>query len=166
VDDLPVSVEIAGTRLQPSELVSLVTEHGCAVVCLADLPPSLPSKTRYLVKRLRAALPDVRILVGRWAPPSLADESTQLLRDAGADLVASTLSETRTYLGGLIENVVPGDVGLRRSALRWFHRAGAVNHFTLPDRCAGACAVQHTTRTGTWLRWCLRLSFEAPWLRT
>ena len=104
VEDLPISVEIARTRLQPSELLSLVTEQRCAVVCLADLPPSLPSKTRYLVRRLRAALPGVRILVGRWAPLSLADESTQLLREAGADLVASTFSETRTYLSGLTEN--------------------------------------------------------------
>ena len=74
-----------------------------SVVCLADLPPSPPSKTRYLVKRLHAALPDVRIVVGRWGPPALADESTQALRDAGATLVASTLAETRTYLGGLVE---------------------------------------------------------------
>ncbi|MEO5742248.1 MAG: hypothetical protein ABIS29_16805, partial [Vicinamibacterales bacterium] len=48
-------------------------------------------------------LPEVRILVGRWGPPALADESTQLLREAGATLVASTLAETRTYLGGLAE---------------------------------------------------------------
>ena len=83
--------------------MSLVQARGGSVVCLADLPPSPPSTTRYLVKRLRAALPDVRILVGRWGPPSLADESTQGLRDAGADLVASTLAETRTYLGGLVD---------------------------------------------------------------
>ena len=38
---------------------------------------------------------------GRWGPPALADESTQVLRDAGATLVAATLAETRTYLGGL-----------------------------------------------------------------
>jgi hypothetical protein len=31
------------------------------------------------------------------------DESTQALRDAGADLVASTLVESRTYLSGLVE---------------------------------------------------------------
>jgi hypothetical protein len=84
-------------------LVSLVEAQGVSVVCLADLPPSPASKTRYLVKRLHAALPDVRILVGRWAPPALADESTQVLRDAGAHLVTSTLAETRTYLGGLVE---------------------------------------------------------------
>jgi hypothetical protein len=67
------------------------------------MPRSPPSKTRYLVKRLRAALPEVRVLVGRWGPPALADESTQVLRDTGANLVASTLLETRTYLAGLVE---------------------------------------------------------------
>ena len=103
LDDLPIHVEIAGARLQASELLALVRTQGVSVVCFADLPPSPSSKTRYLVKRLRAALPDVRILVGRWGPPALADDSTQVLRDTGADLVASTLLETRTYLAGLVE---------------------------------------------------------------
>ena len=94
VDDLPIAVEISRTRMLASDVVSLIEEKKFSVVCFADLPPSPPSKTRYLVKRLRAALPDVRILVGRWAPPALADESTQVLRDAGAKLVASTLMET------------------------------------------------------------------------
>ena len=102
--DLPVIVEVTTGRLLASELVSLVEAQGVSIVCLADLPPSPPSKTRYLVKRLRAALPELRILVGRWAPPALADdEGTQGLRDAGATLVASTLAEIRTYLGGLAE---------------------------------------------------------------
>jgi hypothetical protein len=48
-------------------------------------------------------MPEVRVLVGRWAPAALADESTQVLRDTGAHLVASTLLETRTYLAGLVE---------------------------------------------------------------
>jgi hypothetical protein len=103
VDDLPLVLETPSTGLQASELVSLVKAQGVSVVCLADLPPSPPSKTRYLVKRLHAAMPDVRILVGRWSPPALADESSQVLRDAGAVLVATTLAETRTYLGGLAE---------------------------------------------------------------
>jgi len=103
LDDLPVAVEIINTRMQAAELVSLVRQQAFPVVCLADLPPSPTSKTRYLVKRLRAALPDVRIVVGRWAPPALADDSTNALREAGANLVASTLMETRTYLAGLVE---------------------------------------------------------------
>ena len=103
VDDLPIVVEPSSARLQAAELVALVKAQGVSVVCLADLPPSPPSKTRYLVKRLHAALPDVRILVGRWSAPALADENTHVLREAGAVLVASTLAETRTYLGGLVE---------------------------------------------------------------
>lgn len=101
--DLPIAVEITKARMLASELVELVQERKVSLVCIADLPPSAPSKTRYLVKRLRVALPDVRIVVGRWAPPALADESTQLLRDAGANHVASTLVETRDYLMGLPE---------------------------------------------------------------
>jgi predicted PurR-regulated permease PerM len=103
LDDLPIVVEVAKGRMLASELVSLVQAQGVSVICLADLPPSPPSKTRYLVKRLHAALPEMRILVGRWSPRALADDSTQLLRDAGATLVASTLTETRTYLGGLVD---------------------------------------------------------------
>jgi predicted PurR-regulated permease PerM len=103
VNDLPVVIETLGTRMTASDLVSLVQTQGASVICLSDLPPSPASKTRYLVKRLHAALPDVRILVGRWGPPALADESAPELRNAGAVLVASTLMETRTYLGGLAE---------------------------------------------------------------
>jgi predicted PurR-regulated permease PerM len=103
LDDLPISLEVTGTHLQASQLLSLVQERGVSIVCLADLPPSPPSTSRYLVKRLRAALPDVRIVVGRWGPPELADESTQVLRETGASLVALTLLETRTYLGGLVD---------------------------------------------------------------
>ena len=67
LDDLPIAVEIAKTRMMASELVSLVQERGVSVVCLADLPPSPSSKTRYFVRRLRAAFPDLRILLADGA---------------------------------------------------------------------------------------------------
>ncbi len=96
-------IETTKTRVLASELIAVVRAQGVSVVCIADLPPSPPSKTRYLVKRLHAALPDVRIVVGRWGPPALADDATPALRDAGATLVCATLVETRDYLGGLVE---------------------------------------------------------------
>lgn len=101
--DLPIVIEMTKTRVLASELVALVHAQGVSVLCIADLPPSPPSKTRYLVKRLHAALPDVRIVVGRWSPAALADDSTQALRDAGAALVCTTLAETRDFLAGLVE---------------------------------------------------------------
>jgi len=108
VADLPIAIELTTTGLLTSEVVALVRTEGVTVVCIADLPPSLPSKTRYLIKRLRAAVPDVRIVVGRWAPVALADDTTQPLRDAGATVVTTTLLETRVYLGGLA-GVAPAD---------------------------------------------------------
>jgi predicted PurR-regulated permease PerM len=101
VDGLPIAMEITGTRMQASELVSLVRDRNLSVVCFADLPPGSSSKTRYLVRRLRSALPELRIAVGRWGPPAVADESSQALLDAGANHVASLLIESRDYLGGL-----------------------------------------------------------------
>jgi predicted PurR-regulated permease PerM len=103
LDDLPIAMEIIGRGVQALELVSLIRDRQCSVVCFADLPPSPSSKTRYLVKRLRAARPELRIAVGRWGPPALTDESPQRLLDAGANHVATLLVETRTYLGGLLE---------------------------------------------------------------
>ncbi len=109
LEDPQIHVEITKTRMMAAELLALVRERGASVVCIADLPPSPASKTRYLVKRLRAAFPELRILVGRWAPPALADESTQALRDAGANHVASTLAQSRDYLSGL-EHACPIEV--------------------------------------------------------
>jgi len=98
VADLPVVIEVTSARLLASELVALVQKQNVSAICIADLPPSPSSKTRYLVKRLHAAFPDLQILVGRWSPAVLADESTQALTDAGATIVATTLTETRAYL--------------------------------------------------------------------
>lgn len=102
VADVPVAIDIRSTRMLASELLAEVRRSGVRIVCIADLPPSDPSKTRYLVRRLRAAFPDLKIVVGRWAPPEFGDESFGQLRDAGADLVGATLNETRDQLRSLV----------------------------------------------------------------
>ena len=98
VSDLPVALEVATTRVLVSELTEYVRAHKYTIVCIADLPPSPATRTRYLVKKLRAALPEVRITVGRWAHPTLADDGVQPLIDAGASHVSTTLADTRKYL--------------------------------------------------------------------
>ena len=40
-----------------SEVVELIRKGRYRVVCIGDLPPSAPSKSLYLVKRLRAPSP-------------------------------------------------------------------------------------------------------------
>jgi len=92
------SLDIVSPRLLTSELIDRIGATGCRVVCLADLPPSPASKARYLTKRLRAAFPELRIVVGRWAPPGLADHDRDALLDAGATHVDATLLSSRDHL--------------------------------------------------------------------
>jgi AI-2E family transporter len=103
----PIKIEVLSSRALISELITAVQEQGGSIVCLADLPPSPPSKTRYLIKKLRAALPDVKIVVGRWAPAALADDDPRLLMEAGATHVASTLLDTRNQLRQLAQLDAP-----------------------------------------------------------
>jgi hypothetical protein len=98
LENSPVTLESLPTRLLSSELVTVVQQRGVRLLCIADLPPSPPSKTRYLVKKLRAACPDLQVVVGRWAPPGLADESTQPLVDAGAAHVSATVLKSAEFV--------------------------------------------------------------------
>ena len=98
VDASAIRLDVTSARLLSSEVIDLVRTTGARLVCIADLPPSPPSKTRYLVRKLRATVPEVKILVGRWAPAELADEDRTSLIDAGAHHVATTLLETREQL--------------------------------------------------------------------
>jgi predicted PurR-regulated permease PerM len=93
-----VTLEVAGGLTLPSGIVAAVKQRGCRLVCIADLPPGAPSRSRYIVKKLRGAVPEATILVGRWAPPALADDDPRALLDAGAHHVGSTLLETRDRL--------------------------------------------------------------------
>ena len=101
---LPISLDIVHERLLAADVEALVRTKGYTAVCIADLPPSPPTKSRYLVKKLRSMLPDLRITVGRWAHSDLADESSQPLLDAGASHVATSLLDTRKYLVAAVEN--------------------------------------------------------------
>ena len=71
-----------------------------------DLPPSNPAKLRYAIKRLRAACPEVKILIGRWAPERLADENGSDLLEAGATYVSSTLIESRNQIREIVGHLV------------------------------------------------------------
>jgi predicted PurR-regulated permease PerM len=96
-----IRLEVTSVRLLSSEVIELVRTREARLICIADLPPSAPSKTRYLIRKLRSALPEVRILVGRWAPAELADEDRTVLTEAGANHVAANLLETRDQFRGL-----------------------------------------------------------------
>jgi predicted PurR-regulated permease PerM len=102
VDSDAIALEIVSTGMTSSDLIAAARQRACRVLCLADLPPSPSSKTRYLVKKLHAALPGLTIVVGRWAPDALADDNPRLLEEAGATHVFKKLLEARDVLRELV----------------------------------------------------------------
>jgi hypothetical protein len=102
VDDLPVEVTIR-SKLMATEMIEVARDEGIGIVCLVDLPPGSPSRTRYLLKKLHDQAPELRLLVGRWAPPEHADTSTEPLIRAGASHVGQSLADTRDVLQAIVE---------------------------------------------------------------
>ena len=117
----PISLELQAGNLLTSEIVEIVQREAYRAVCIADLPPSPPSKSRSIAKRLRGVASELPIVVGRWAPAALADENYEALRAAGATHVAASLVESRDYLRGLFPP--PADEPVAKP--RRFFRFGA-----------------------------------------
>jgi predicted PurR-regulated permease PerM len=91
-------MEIITPEMLTAELLERVAEREPAVVCVGALPPGSLAHTRYLCKRLRARFPQVKIVVGRWGLKGNVEQNRDQLREVGADLVATTLLETRDQL--------------------------------------------------------------------
>jgi predicted PurR-regulated permease PerM len=98
LDPAKWQVEVAAVETLTAELVTRVAAEGPALVCIAALPPGGLAHTRYLCKRLRARLPGVHILVGRWGLTANVEANREQFREAGADQMATTLLETRRHL--------------------------------------------------------------------
>jgi hypothetical protein len=85
-----------------AEFLEQVDQQRPSLVCLVATPPGGLAHTRYLCKRLRARFPELKILVCRWAPGSTDPTSLGHVREAGADVIATTLLETRHQLASLL----------------------------------------------------------------
>jgi hypothetical protein len=79
-------------------MVTLAGEKEPTVVCIGAMPPGGLAHTRYLCKRLRARLPDAKIVVGRWGLAGDLEQNQEQLKEAGADQVEMNLLETCKHL--------------------------------------------------------------------
>ena len=98
LDPAKWQVDVASTEMLSAELVARAEAQRPALICISSLPPGGLSQARYLCKRLRAKLPEAKILVGRWGLTQGLDENREQLREAGADEVDATLLATRQFL--------------------------------------------------------------------
>jgi predicted PurR-regulated permease PerM len=91
-------IELASAHTLSGEIASLAAEKKPSVVLIAALSPEDLARARHLCKRLRARLPDIKILVGRWGGADTKANDREALVAAGADEVGVTLAQSRDQL--------------------------------------------------------------------
>jgi CheY-like chemotaxis protein len=85
-------VETEATMMQAGELLERVKSHRPDAIILSIVPPLGGRDGRYLCRRVRAAYPDLPIVIGLWNGEDL-DTAKQRLAEAGASQVATGLRE-------------------------------------------------------------------------
>jgi hypothetical protein len=97
--------------------VTQVEDFQPAIVVFVALPPGGLSHCRYLVGRVRAKCPDVRLMVGRWGTPEPAvGETTPSIK--GADGVDHTLANSRKRLTELHSVLVSETTKQQKSTVK------------------------------------------------
>ncbi|MBA4189584.1 MAG: hypothetical protein C0467_16485 [Planctomycetaceae bacterium] len=102
LDHTQWDVRVPGDEMLASELIATVEEFRPTVVVLLALAPGGLSHCRYLVNRLRAKCPTVKVVVGRWGNldggqlPSEASEGIK-----GVEGIGRTFTETQKRLADM-----------------------------------------------------------------
>jgi predicted PurR-regulated permease PerM len=122
------SLEVISSHQLSAEVLERIEREAPAAVCIGSLPPGGLAQARYLCKRIRQQMPNVKIVVGRWGDHDNTERTEKRLHDAGADHVANTLSASREQIIPLLQvaaNTTPSpEAG--SSELLTAHRAGVV----------------------------------------
>lgn len=119
----------APSSLATGELIELVQKADVDMVCISVVAPSTILHARYLCLKLRAILPQQKILIGLWCATEDLEASTQRLRESGADEVVTNLPDALAQIGKLSPTItdemlsapIPDDEEERLSALAELH---------------------------------------------
>ena len=101
LDPVGHDVVLSSAALLASEVIELVGGTRPALVCIAAVPPGGVAQTRWLCLRLRARIPELKILIGRWGATGNVEKVRAQLLKAGADDFATTLAETCEQVAAL-----------------------------------------------------------------
>jgi predicted PurR-regulated permease PerM len=96
------------SQLLSAEVVQAVERDRPGVVCIAAVPPGGVAQMRHLVKRLRARVPGLMIILGRWGGDGHVEDTTASVLAAGAQAVGTTLAQSRRQLLPLLQLETPG----------------------------------------------------------
>jgi len=81
-----------------SEYVELVEQRGVQVVMISALPPAAVTHARYLVKRLRARFPELKVIVGLWTTKGNLERAKERLETTGTNLVVNSIAHAMEEL--------------------------------------------------------------------
>jgi predicted PurR-regulated permease PerM len=98
LDPIRWDMEVLPFNSASGEQVALAAERQPAIICIGAHPPGGLAHARFLCKRLKARLPKVKLIVGRWGLLANLDRNRDDLQEAGADVIETGLIETRTHL--------------------------------------------------------------------
>jgi predicted PurR-regulated permease PerM len=96
-------VEVTSSNVLAAEVLARIGNECPTVMLLGSLPPGGLAQARYLCKRIKAQCPRVKIAVGRWGEKENLERLEKRLKASGADLVATTLADTRSQVVPLLQ---------------------------------------------------------------
>lgn len=85
------------------EMVQEISGQEASIVCVCALAPFAVAKARSVCKRLRAALPQLKIVVGIWGSVELTGGTESRVKSAGADHIVFTLEGAVETVRQLVE---------------------------------------------------------------
>lgn len=107
-----VSLKCVSTEALSGEVMDQFAQREGTVACIGSVPPGGTHESRYLVKRLEAAFPDVRIILARWGFKN-DKKLRELAKTSGVQAVATNLKDARNYLIELTR-IAESNTGLDR----------------------------------------------------
>jgi hypothetical protein len=95
-------LEIVAETESTLERTERVAEQAPQLVVVSYLPPEGLTMARYLVRRLRAQLADLSIIVGRWGLTEDSATAVEKMVSVGASSVVFTLADARAEILGMV----------------------------------------------------------------
>jgi hypothetical protein len=101
-----------GVRVLPpitvsQDAIGQLDLSGVEVACISYLHPQPQVFARYVCRRLKRRLPNLKIIVCVWNPPPDGVQSGDLAAQMGADAVAFSMSVAEEQIGTWLEGAVP-----------------------------------------------------------
>ena len=90
--------EVLSFKSLVNEMTAIVRERQVPIVCLSAVRPFPVVQARHLAKRLRAAVPEVKLVIGLWDAKKAAGSAYRNLESVNADRVVSTLAEAVEHI--------------------------------------------------------------------